>query len=122
MDMTMETQENGTPELRLDMIDRLADLLRGGETKPKSKITDCHFVDGDFSRFEIRKLSFKVVDGTLFLSPREPRADDLTIAEIKKNPGMAQGQITRQAGQIKRLKEKLAKAERLAATRLHGGK
>ena len=47
-------------------------------------------------------------------------AKAMTLEDIKKEPGKALGQITRQAGQIKRLTARAVKAEKLAETRLHG--
>ena len=47
-------------------------------------------------------------------------AKGMTLDDIKKNPAKAYGQLTRQAGKIKRLTARAEKAEKLAATRLHG--
>lgn len=45
---------------------------------------------------------------------------EMTLAEIEKEPGKALGQLSRRRGQINKLTVKLAKAEKLAETRLHG--
>lgn len=45
---------------------------------------------------------------------------EMTLDEIKQEPGKALGQLSRRRGQINRLKAKLAKSEKLAETRLHG--
>ena len=47
-------------------------------------------------------------------------AKSMTLEDVKKEPGKALGQITRQAGKIKRLEARAAKAEKLASARLHG--